>query len=148
MCSTLFLEGVALVNFSIGHDSDLIQKQLLQGGPLAVISRGLTSLTGVIWPQLPIYFRPFIGALLGMQHDFHARAVSDPWRMAKKWNLTWKKTWKAVRETAISKNTPTDPWNIPHTRSYLFMIRESFFFGLLGDFWDILGMFQGLLEFS
>ena len=26
------------------------------------------------------------------QHDFHARAVSDPWRMAKKWNLTWKKT--------------------------------------------------------
>ena len=48
MCSTFFLEGVALVNFSIGHDSDLIQKQLLQGGPLAVISRVLTSFTGVI----------------------------------------------------------------------------------------------------
>ena len=48
-CSPLFINvrmfnvfhlffGGGSVGFSIGHDSDLIQKQLLQGGPLAVIS--------------------------------------------------------------------------------------------------------------
>ena len=35
----------------------------VQGGPLPVISGFITPLIGVITPQLPIYFRPFIGVL-------------------------------------------------------------------------------------